>query len=145
MRNYEVVVILDPSLDERTVQPSLDKYLNVVRNDGGTVENVDIWGKRRLAYEIKKNAEGIYAIIKLTAALATVFPQITPDYPRDAAGNLVTVKLPDDQLAAYHGVLGHFHIQTNKTDPGPALQWDKVIDGARRLLRLPRIKRPAAN
>ncbi|MDQ6526371.1 30S ribosomal protein S6 [Nocardioides sp. LHD-245] len=72
MRNYEVVVILDPSLDERTVQPSLDKYLNVVRNDGGTVDNVDVWGKRRLAYEIKKNAEGIYAIITLTAAPATV-------------------------------------------------------------------------
>ncbi|WP_377326011.1 30S ribosomal protein S6 [Pimelobacter simplex] len=72
MRNYEVVVILDPSLDERTVQPSLDKYLNVVRNDGGTVDNVDVWGKRRLAYEIKKNAEGIYAIIKLTASPATV-------------------------------------------------------------------------
>lgn len=72
LRNYEVVVILDPSLDERTVQPSLDKYLNVVRNDGGTVDNVDVWGKRRLAYEIKKNAEGIYAIIKLTASPATV-------------------------------------------------------------------------
>lgn len=72
LRNYEVVVILDPSLDERTVQPSLDKYLNVVRNDGGTVDNVDVWGKRRLAYEIKKHAEGIYAIVKLTAAPATV-------------------------------------------------------------------------
>ena len=46
-------------------------------------------------------------------------------------------KLPDDQLAKYQGVLGHYHIQTNKTDPGPALQWDKVINGARRLLRLP--------
>lgn len=72
MRNYEVVVILDPNLDERTVQPSLDKYLNVIRGDGGTVDNVDVWGKRRLAYEIKKNAEGIYAILKLTAEPATV-------------------------------------------------------------------------
>lgn len=72
LRNYEVVVILDPSLDERTVQPSLDKYLNVVRNDGGTVDNVDVWGKRRLAYEIKKNAEAIYAVISLKAEPATV-------------------------------------------------------------------------
>lgn len=72
MRNYEVVVILDPSLDERTVAPSLDKYLNVVRNDGGTVDNVDVWGRRKLAYEIKKNAEGLYAIISLTAEPATV-------------------------------------------------------------------------
>ena len=72
MRAYEVMVILDPSLEERTVEPSLDKYLNVIRKDGGSVENVDVWGRRRLAYEIKKNAEGIYAVIKLTAEPATV-------------------------------------------------------------------------
>jgi small subunit ribosomal protein S6 len=72
MRAYEVMVILDPSLDERTVAPSLDKYLNVVRNDGGSVENVDVWGRRRLAYEIQKNAEGIYAVVTLTAEPATV-------------------------------------------------------------------------
>ena len=72
MRAYEVMVILDPSTDERTVAPSLDKYLNVVRKDGGTVDNVDVWGRRRLAYEIKKNEEGIYAVITLNAEPATV-------------------------------------------------------------------------
>jgi small subunit ribosomal protein S6 len=72
MRAYEVVVILDPALDERTVAPSLDKYLNVVRTDGGTVDTVDIWGRRKLAYEIKKNAEGIYAILNINAEPATV-------------------------------------------------------------------------
>ena len=72
LRAYEVMVILDPDLEERTVEPSLDKYLNVVRKDGGTVENVDVWGRRRLAYEIKKNAEGIYAVIDLSAEPATV-------------------------------------------------------------------------
>ena len=72
MRAYEVMVILDPSLEERTVQPSLDKYLNVIRKDGGTVDNVDVWGRRRLAYEINKQAEGIYAVINLTAEPATV-------------------------------------------------------------------------
>ena len=72
MRSYEVMVILDPSLDERTVAPSLDTYLNVVRQDGGEVESVDVWGKRRLAYEINKNAEGIYAVIDLQAEPATV-------------------------------------------------------------------------
>jgi small subunit ribosomal protein S6 len=66
------MVILDPSLEERTVQPSLDKYLNVIRKDGGTVDNVDVWGRRRLAYEINKQAEGIYAVINLTAEPATV-------------------------------------------------------------------------
>ncbi|QLQ11644.1 MAG: 30S ribosomal protein S6 [Nocardioidaceae bacterium] len=72
MRAYEVMVILDPSLEERTVAPSLDTYLNVVRQDGGVVENVDVWGKRRLAYEINKNPEGIYAVITLQAEPATV-------------------------------------------------------------------------
>jgi small subunit ribosomal protein S6 len=73
MRAYEVMVILDPDLEERTVAPSLDQYLNnVVRKDGGTVEKVDVWGRRRLAYEIQKNAEGIYAVIELQAEPATV-------------------------------------------------------------------------
>ena len=72
MRAYELMVILDPNLEERTVQPSLDTYLNVVRNDGGSVDNVDIWGRRRLAYEIDKNAEGIYAVVSLQAEPATV-------------------------------------------------------------------------
>jgi small subunit ribosomal protein S6 len=61
------MVILDPEIDERTVAPSLDKFLNVIRNDGGTVDNVDIWGRRRLAYEINKKTEGIYAVVKLTS------------------------------------------------------------------------------
>jgi small subunit ribosomal protein S6 len=66
------MVILDPNLEERTVAPSLDTYLNVVRQDGGSVENVDVWGRRRLAYEIDKNAEGIYAVVRLNAEPATV-------------------------------------------------------------------------
>ena len=72
MRAYEVMVILDPSLDERTIEPSLDKYLNVIRKDGGSVESVEVWGRRRMAYEIQKNAEGIYAVITLKAEPATV-------------------------------------------------------------------------
>jgi small subunit ribosomal protein S6 len=72
LRAYELMVILDPELEERTVAPSLDTYLNVVRNDGGTVENVDIWGRRRLAYEIDKKPEGIYAVVTLQAEPATV-------------------------------------------------------------------------
>jgi small subunit ribosomal protein S6 len=67
MRHYEVMVILDPTLEERTIQPSLDAFLNVVKTDGGTVEKVDVWGRRRMAYEINKHAEGIYAVIDLQA------------------------------------------------------------------------------
>ncbi|MEO9329489.1 30S ribosomal protein S6 [Gordonia aurantiaca] len=72
MRHYELMVILDPNLDERTVAPSLDTFLNVVRQDGGKVDGVDIWGKRRLAYEIAKHSEGIYAVIDISAEPATV-------------------------------------------------------------------------
>ncbi|HVQ19168.1 MAG TPA: 30S ribosomal protein S6 [Actinomycetes bacterium] len=67
MRRYELMVILDPELEERTVAPSLDQFLTVVTNDGGSVEKVDIWGRRRLAHEIDKKAEGIYAVIDMTA------------------------------------------------------------------------------
>jgi small subunit ribosomal protein S6 len=67
MRRYELMVILDPDLEERTVGPSLDKFLNVVRDGNGTVESVDIWGRRRLAYEIDKKVDGIYAVADLHA------------------------------------------------------------------------------
>jgi small subunit ribosomal protein S6 len=66
------MVILDPSLEERTIQPSLETFLNVVKTDGGSVEKVDIWGRRRLAYEIDKHIEGIYAVIDLQAQPAAV-------------------------------------------------------------------------
>ncbi|GGM69323.1 30S ribosomal protein S6 [Thermopolyspora flexuosa] len=72
MRRYEVMVILDPSLDERTVAPSLDQFLGVVREDGGQVEKVEVWGRRRLAYDIKKKSEGIYAVIDLNCSPAAV-------------------------------------------------------------------------
>jgi small subunit ribosomal protein S6 len=67
MRRYELMVILDPELEERTVGPSLDKFLNVVRQGGGSVDKVDIWGRRRLAYDIVKKSEGIYAVVDMTA------------------------------------------------------------------------------
>lgn len=72
MRPYEIMVILDPTLDERTVAPSLEAFLNVIRNDGGKVDKVDIWGRRRLAYEIAKHSEGIYAVVDVTAKPETV-------------------------------------------------------------------------
>ena len=67
LRQYEIMIILDPEIEERTVAPSLDKYLTVVKTDGGTVDKVDVWGRRRLAYDIKKKAEGIYAVVDFTA------------------------------------------------------------------------------
>ena len=72
MRHYELMVILNPDLEEKSVQPTLDGYLGVVRDGGGTVEKVDIWGRRRLSYEIQKRWEGIYAVVDLVAEPATV-------------------------------------------------------------------------
>jgi small subunit ribosomal protein S6 len=72
MRHYELMVILDPDLEEKTIAPSLDAFLGVIRSDGGTVEKVDVWGRRRLAYEINHKVEGIYAILDVTAEPAAV-------------------------------------------------------------------------
>lgn len=72
MRHYEVMIILDPSLDERTVAPSLENFLNVIRTSGGTVEKLDVWGKRRLSYEIDKHSEGIYALLDVNSEPAAV-------------------------------------------------------------------------
>ena len=72
MRHYEVMIILNPDLEERTVAPALEQFLGVVRDGGGTVEKVDIWGRRRLSYEIDKRWEGIYAVVDLQAEPAVV-------------------------------------------------------------------------
>ena len=71
MRQYELMIILDPELDERTLAPTLDKFLTVVTKDGGSVDKIDHWGRRRLAYEINKKAEGLYAVANLTCTPAT--------------------------------------------------------------------------
>ena len=72
MRRYEMMIILDPGLEENTIQPSLDQFLTVVRDGGGSVDKVDVWGRRRLAYDIDKKSEGIYTVVDLTAEPDTV-------------------------------------------------------------------------
>ena len=67
---YELMVILNPEIDERLVPAALDKFLKVITADGGSIDNVDIWGKRRLAYEIQKKTEGVYAVVAFTATSA---------------------------------------------------------------------------
>ncbi len=98
MHPYELMVILDPGIDERTVAPSIDKFLGVIRTAGGEVENVDIWGKRRLAYEIKKHAEGIYVVVNFTAT-----PEATAELDRQLSLSeavLRTKVLRADELIA---------------------------------------------
>ncbi|QKK09168.1 MAG: N-acetylmuramoyl-L-alanine amidase [Planctomycetota bacterium] len=73
------------------------------------------------------------SLIRLTATLCTVFPELRCDYPRDAAGRPIDHALTPDQFAHHHGLLGHYHVQQNKLDPGPAFDWERVVVGARRL------------
>lgn len=91
-----------------------------------------IQGEELVQYDF--TPEQYAALTKLTAALCKIFPNLRCDYPRDAAGNLVPHQLSDAALNGYQGVLGHYHIQKNKTDPGPALDWDKVVGGAQKIL-----------
>jgi N-acetyl-anhydromuramyl-L-alanine amidase AmpD len=93
----------------------------------GTIQGEDL-----VQYDF--TPEQYKALARLVATLCRVFPKLTCDYPRDASGKLIPGKLPDGQLNEYEGVLGHYHVQTNKNDPGPAFDWDKVISNARKLL-----------
>ncbi|MBP3223342.1 MAG: 30S ribosomal protein S6 [Actinomycetaceae bacterium] len=71
MRHYEMMIILSTDVDERNIADYVDKLLQVVPNEGGTLTNVDIWGRRRLAYDINKNSEGIYVVVDMNATSAT--------------------------------------------------------------------------
>lgn len=71
LRHYELMMILDPNVDERSLGTSVENMLNVVVTDGGVVDSVDVWGKRRLAYEINKLTEGIYVVVDFQAESAT--------------------------------------------------------------------------
>ena len=82
MRHYEIMIILDPETDERTVASSLAKLLQVVPNNGGTVDKIDVWGKRRLAYDIKKKSEGFYVVVDMTTA-----PEIAQELDRQLGLN----------------------------------------------------------
>lgn len=92
----------------------------------------EVQGQELVQYDF--TPEQYEALTHLTAALCKVLPKIRCDFPKDTTGHLITHKLPKAELSSYQGLLGHFHVQTDKVDPGPAFDWDYVISGARRLL-----------
>jgi len=92
----------------------------------------EIQGKTLVQYDF--TPEQYRALVCLTAALCKVFPKLPCDFPRDAEGKLVREKLPDQELERFQGLLGHYHVQRNKVDPGPAFDWEKIIGGARELI-----------
>ena len=67
MRAYELMVLIDPEVDERTVEPTLKKYLEIVTNAGGSIDQIDVWGRRKMAYEIQKKSEAIYVVVNFQA------------------------------------------------------------------------------
>jgi N-acetyl-anhydromuramyl-L-alanine amidase AmpD len=121
--------LVDPQAGKIVDPIDFSRGLHPARNEliVGTIQ-----GQKLEQYDL--TPQQYEALAKLTATLCTVFPRIRCDYPRDEMGKVVPHKLPNDQLANYHGILGHYHVQTDKTDPGPAFQWDRVIDEGRRLM-----------
>ncbi|MBK9120042.1 MAG: N-acetylmuramoyl-L-alanine amidase [Phycisphaerales bacterium] len=71
------------------------------------------------------------SLIKLTATLCQVLPRIAAEYPRDAEGQLRLDELTADEIIAFSGLIGHWHITAGKVDPGPAFDWDRVLHGVR--------------
>lgn len=106
-----------------------DFVIRPMRNElvKGTIQGIEL-------YQYDFTPQQYAALIKLTATLCKVFPKIRPDFPKDESGNLVPHKLDDDVLRNYNGLIGHYHIQTNKTDPGPAFQWEYVTEEVQRIL-----------
>lgn len=71
MRKYEIMVLINPETDERQVTPMMENYLQAVVEAGGTF-SMDVWGKRKLAYEIQKKSEAVYVVVNVEAAPAVV-------------------------------------------------------------------------
>lgn len=103
----------------------------------------EIQGTQYVQYDF--TPEQYDSLTRLIATLCTVLPKIQCDYPRDEQGKLIPHVLTDEQFDNYQGVLGHYHVQANKQDPGPAMDWDRIIGGARRLMSSQAIRRMEAH
>lgn len=82
MRKYEMMVIVDPEVDERTVEPSMSALFGQVEDLGGKVEKLDVWGKRKLAYPILKKTDGIYVVVDMETT-----PEIAKELDRQLSLN----------------------------------------------------------
>ncbi len=100
--------------------------------EGGGLRVSVVQGQRLAQYPYTPQQEA--ALVKLAATLCQVLPSINADCPRDAGGAVANSKLPDEQLAGFAGILGHYHITTDKIDPGPALDFDRLIAETRKEL-----------
>jgi N-acetylmuramoyl-L-alanine amidase len=121
--------IVDPDTKPESVRGDPATVLRPIREQPVTGK---IQGQPLHQYDF--TPEQYEALARLSATLCTLFPKIRCDYPRDASGALVPQKLADAELARYQGILGHYHVQTNKVDPGPAFQWDRLIERTKKLM-----------
>ena len=72
MRNYESMIILEPALEAEAIDNLIARFSDLVDKNGGKVENVNKWGKRRLAYQIGQNTDGYYVVLTLQGENQTV-------------------------------------------------------------------------
>lgn len=72
MRPYEVMIIFDPTLEDDVIRGELDRFTELIRSRGGNPGRVERWGRRRLAYEIRKLSDGYYVLLEANAESAVM-------------------------------------------------------------------------
>lgn len=103
----------------------------VARPDRPEIVEGVVQGQR--LYQLDFTPQQYRALAHLCAGLNEVFPRIRLDAPRRPDGQIRQQALSEAELRAFDGLVGHFHVQTNKNDPGPAFQWERVIQQARQI------------
>ncbi len=121
--------IVDPRAPKSSGPSAASTVLRPARNEKvvGVVQ-----GEKLEQYDF--TPEQYEALPRLIATLCRLFPKMHCDYPRDASGSLLRKQIPPADYEHYQGILGHYHVQTNKVDPGPAFQWDRVLNQAKALM-----------
>lgn len=120
-----VRLVIPPRLGDGGVRTA--DFVGYPATDGLAAGTIN--GSKLIMYDFTR--EQYDSLIKLTAALCTLFPAIEPDCPRNTDGTVRADVLSPEQWQDFHGVLGHYHIQANKTDPGPAMRWGYLLDAVR--------------
>jgi small subunit ribosomal protein S6 len=96
MRPYEVMIILNASLEEDALRAQIDRAQEIIRTNGGTPNRVDRWGKRRFAYELKHQWEGYYVLLEATAEPVAMSELDRALHLADEVVRHKVIRLPDD-------------------------------------------------
>lgn len=71
MYKYEMMILSNPELDDKNLEKSMQKYLDIIKKDNGKIDNFDVWGRRKLAYDIQNKSEANYVVINFSANSST--------------------------------------------------------------------------